>query len=307
MRKILPILILVALVLIAGFIVSDPTFRYPRLGVQLHRPLEGLAGKDPITMQVSLETGTELLTEDQLGEEPAVQDTFTLLLILSEDVQPRSESANVLYKVEEMQSEQWAWKKAELNKLQARTQAFPKALATTPVVSVPKPHELAESDVWTPFVMSLWPKLPEGYQKAGKSSWSDQFSYTEKHPLGGEPIKVNCQMVYRMDKFINTNHGVYANILLLGTLQAASGQDPSVKVNGTFKGFALLDPETGRVASGEYRIEQQVLVAQLNLPIARTATFQGVRFWRPRFSQNVKGPAPTLGETPATGEAEAGP
>lgn len=299
MRKIIPILILVALVLIAGFVVSDPTFRYPRLGVGLSRPLEGLAGKDPITMQVSLETGTEVLAEDQLAEEPVVQDSFTLLLILSEEVQPKSESAEVRYKVEEMQSEQWAWKKAELNKLQARTQAFPRALPTTPVVTVPKTHELAESDVWTPFVMSLWPKLPEGFQKAGKSSWSDQFSYTEKNPLGGEPVKINCQMVYRMDKFINTNHGVYANLLLLGSLQAASGQDPSLRVTGTFKGFALLDPETGRVASGEYRIEQQVLVAQPGLPVARTTTFQGVRFWRPKFSQNVKGPAPVPGTTPA--------
>lgn len=305
-RRIILILVVVALLLVGGFIVADPTFRYPLMGVQLDRPLQGLAGKDAITMQVSLDTGTELVSEDQLRSEPAVQDSFNLLLILSEDVQPKSESANVLYKVEEMQSEQWAWKKAELNKLQARTQIFPKALATTPVITVPKTHELAESDVWTPFMMALWPKLPEGFQKAGKSSWSDQFSYTEKTPLGGDPVKINCQLVYKMDKFLNTNYGVYANLLVLGTLQAASGQDPSLKVTGTFKGFAMLDPDTGRVAGGEYRIEQQVMVHKPNLPIARTTTYQGVRYWRPKFHQGMQGPktavpAATPGTTAAAG------
>jgi hypothetical protein len=297
-RRIVPILILVALVLIGGFIISDPTFRYPRLGVQLSRSLEDLAGRDPITMQVSLDTGTELLTEDQLGEEPAIQDSFTLLMILSEDVQPKAESASVLYKVEEMQSEQWAWKKAELNKLQARTQIFARALATAPVVTVPKPHELAEGDVWAPFVMSLWPKLPEGFQKAGKASWSDQYSYTEKSPLNGDAIKVNCQLVYRLDKFLNTNYGLYANLVVLGTLSAASGQDPSIKVEGTFKGFSMIDPETGRVAGGEYRLEQRVMVQQPNLPIARTTTFQGVRYWRPKFHQGMQGPSSLPAATP---------
>jgi hypothetical protein len=305
-RRIVPILILVAVILIGAFVVSDPTFRYPRMGVKLSRSLEGLAGKDLITMQVSLDTGTELLTEDQLREEPSIQDSFTLLMILSEEIQPKSESANVMYKVEEMQSEQWAWKKAELNKLQARTQIFPRALATTPVMTVPKPHELAESDVWTPFVMAMWPKLPEGFQKAGKSSWSDQYSYTEKNPLGGDPIKVNCQQVYRLDKFINTNSGVYANLIVLGTLQAASGQDPSLKVEGTFKGFCLLDPETGRVSSGEYRMEQRVMVQKPNLPIARTTTFQGVRYWRPKFHQGMKAPAPGPAATPGASAAAGG-
>ena len=292
MKRILLTVILTAAVLILGFVVADPTFRWPYIGVELGRPLAGLAGKDPITVQVSLDTGTEFLPEEQLGEEPAVQDTFTLLLILSEDVQPKTESANVLYKVEEMQSEQWAWKKAELNKLQARTQVFPQALATTPVITVPKPHELAEADVWTPLVMSLWPKLPEGMQKAGKSNWSDQFSYEEKNPFGGEPIKVNCQLVYRLDRFLNTKYGVFANLSVLGTLSAASGQDPSLKVTGTFKGFCLIDPETGRVSGGEYRVEQQVLVRQPGLPVARTTTYQGVRYWRPKFHQGMNGPAP---------------
>jgi hypothetical protein len=298
-RWIIPVLILVALTLIGGFYISDPTFRYPRIGVKLERPLPALVGKDPITVQLSLDTGTELLPEEQLSEEPAIQDSFTLLLILSEDISAKAESANVLYKVEEMQSEQWAWKKAELNKLQARTQIFAQAAATTPTLSIPKPHELAEADVWTPLVMAMWPKLPEGLQKGGKSSWSDQYSYSEKSPLGGDPVKINCQLVYRMDKFIETNHGIYANLLVLGSLQAASGQDPSIKVTGTFKGFSMIDPETGRVVGGEYRIAQQVMVAKPNLPVARTSTFQGVRYWRPKFHQgNPQGPAPAAGTTP---------
>lgn len=290
--------------MVGAFLLSDPTFRYPRLGVSLERSLPQLGGKDLITMHVSLDTGTELLGEDQLGEEPAIQDSFTLLMILSEEMQPRSESGEVLYKVEEMQSEQWAWKKAELNKLQARSQVFPRALATSPTITIPKTHELAESDVWTPFVMALWPKLPEGMQKAGKSSWVDQFSYTEKNPLGGDPIKVNCQLVYRMDKFLNTNYGVYANLLVLGTLQAASGQDPSIKVAGTFKGFSMLDPETGRVAGGEYRVEQRVMVQKPNLPVARTTTYQGVRYWRPKFHQGMQGgPKAIPAATPAAAPA----
>lgn len=301
MRRIVAILLLVTAVLVAAFIVSDPTFRYPRFGVGLTRSLPKLQGKDPITMQVSLDTGTEVLGEGHHDEEPAIQDSFTLLMILSEDVQTQGNSANVVYKVEEMQSEQWAWKKAELNKLQARTQIFPQALATTPSISVPKPHELAESDVWTPVVMALWPKLPEGMQKAGRSSWNDQFSYLEKNPLGGDEIKVNCQLVYRLEKFLNTNYGLYANVLTLGTLTAASGQDPSVKVTGTVKGFLMLDPETGRVAGGEYRIEQQVMVQKPNLPTVRTSTYQGVRYWRPKFHQGMPAPAaiPTNSEPTA--------
>lgn len=298
MRRIIAILLVVTVISVAAFVLSDPTFRYPRMGVQLSRSLEKLESKDLITMQVSLDTGTEVLGQDQLSEEPAIQDSFTLLMILSEDVQAATGSANVVYKVEEMQSEQWAWKKAELNKLQARTQVFPRALATTPNMSVPKPHELAELDVWTPLVMSLWPKLPEGFQKAGRSSWNEQFSYTEKNPLGGEPVKVNCQMVYRLDKFLNTNYGVYANVLTLGTLTAASGQDPSVKVKGTVKGFLMLDPETGRVSGGEYRVEQQILHEKPNMPILRTSTFQGVRYWRPKFHQGAQGPAPIPASTP---------
>lgn len=297
-RRVALIVILTALVLTGLFVLSDPTFRYPRLGVQLSRPLEKLAGTDPITVMVSLDTGTEIVSEEKTGEEPAIQDTFNLLMVLTEEVQPKSESANVLYKVAEMQSEQWAWKKAELNKLQARVQAFPRNLPTTPVITVPQVSELAESDVWTPLIMTLWPKLPEGFLKAPRTSWSDQFSYTEKTALGGDPVKINCQLVYRLENFQNTNYGVYANVFYLGTFSAASGQDPSLKVEGTMKGYCLVEPETGRVSGGEYRIEQRVMVQKPNLPILRTTTFQGLRFWRPKFHQTMAKPAPGGAVTP---------
>ena len=297
-RRIAIIVVLTALVLTGLFILSDPTFRYPYLGVQLSRPLEKLAGKDPITVMVSLDTGTEILTSDKLGDDPTVQDTFNLLMILSEEVQPKTESADVLYKVEEMQSEQWAWQKAEINKLQARAQIFPHNLATTPVLTFPKASELAESDVWTPLVMTLWPKFPEGFLKAPKTSWSDQFSYTEKTPVGGDPVKINCQLVYRLENFQNKKIGVYANVFYLGTLSAASGQDPSLKVEGTMKGYCLVEPDTGRVSGGEYRIEQKVMVAKPNLPVLRTTTFQGLRFWRPKFHQGMAKPAPGASVTP---------
>ncbi len=297
-RRIVFIVILTALVLTGLFVLSDPTFRYPRLGVQLSRPLEKLAGKDAITVMVSLDTGREILAEDEPGDEPAIQDNFTLLMILSEEVQLKSESANVLYKVAEMQSEQWAWKKAELNKLQARTQVFPRNLPTTPVITVPKSSELAESDVWTPLLMTLWPKFPEGFLKAPQTSWSEQFSYTEKTAMGGDPVKINCQLVYRLENFQNTKFGVYANVFYLGTLSAASGQDPSLKVEGTMKGYCLVEPETGRVSGGEYRIAQKVMVKKPNLPILRTNTFQGLRFWRPKFHQGMGKPVPGASVTP---------
>lgn len=285
--------------MVGGFILSDPTFRYPRLGVSLERDLAALAGKDPLTLQVSLDTGVELLPEEQLSEEPAIQDSFTLLLILSEELQARTDTADVLYKVEEMQSEQWAWKKAELNKLQARTQVSSRALPSAPLITVPKAHELAEQDVWAPVVLSLWPKLPTGLQKAGRSSWSDQFRYEEKSPLGGQPVSVSCQLVYRLDKFVNTSHGVYANLLVLGTLSATPGQDPTIAVEGTFKGFVLVDPETGRTVGGEHRLEQQVLIRKPGLPVARATTFVGARYWRPRFHQASPGQTmPSAASTP---------
>jgi hypothetical protein len=295
-RRIVLILIVTAAVLTGAFVISDPTFRYPHFGVRLSRPLAGLKGRDAITMQVSLDTGTEILAADQLSSEPAIQDSFNLLMILSEDVQPKTESAAVVYKVEEMQSEQWAWKKAQLNKLQARTEVSARDLPSTPAITVPQTSELAESDVWTPFVMTLWPKVPEGLRKTG-ATWTDQFSYTEKTPLAGDPVKINCNLAYRLDNFVNTDYGVYVNVLVLGTLSAASGQDPSLQVNGTFKGFCLIDPEAGRVSSGEYRLEQQVMVKKPNLPVARTTTFQGVRFWRPKFHKAPAAPRP--GVTPA--------
>lgn len=297
-RRIVMILAVTALILTGLFVLCDPTFRYPLVGVKLSRPLDKLAGTDPITVMASVDTGTEIVSTDELGEEPTVQDSFNLLMILSEEVAPQSESANVLYKVAEMQSEQWAWKKAEINKLQARTEIFPQGLATTPNLTVPKASELAESDVWTPLVMSLWPKLPQGFVKAGKTSWSEQFSYSEKTPLGNDPVKINCQLVYRLENFQNTKHGVYANVFYLGTLSAASGQDPDLKVEGTMKGYSLLEPETGRVSGGEYRIVQKVMVQKPNLPVLRTTTFQGMRFWRPKFHQGMAQPAPGTAGTP---------
>lgn len=292
MRRIFAIVVLAGLLLVAIFVLADPTFRYPHIGVQLSRPLDKLAGRDPVTLQVSLDTGTELIAEENLGDEPTVQDSFTLLMILSEEIQPQAESASVLYKVEEMQSEGWAWKQARLNKLQARTQIFESDLPAPLQITVPEQSELSESDVWTPLVAMMWPKLPSGFQKAGRASWNDQFSYQEKNPMGGDPINVNCQLLYRLENFQNTKYGIYANIQVLGTLSPASGQDPKFDVKGTFKGFCLLDPETGRVSGGEYRFEQRVLVRQPNLPVARTTTYQGVRFWRPKFHQGMGAQAP---------------
>lgn len=288
MKRILLVLLLVTAVSTAIFVLSDPVYRYPYWGVKLSRNLNKLAGKDLITVQISLDSGTDLIPAEELSSEPAIQDNFNLLLILSENTEPKSESASVLYKVEEMQSEQWAWKKAELNKLQIRSQATARQLPTKPIISIPHSSRLTEEDVWTPFVTSLWPKLPDGLLKAGKTSWSDRYSFGYKNPLGGKPIEINCQLVYRLDNFINTNQGIFANVTALGTLSTAAGQDPTLSVKGVFKGYSMIDPASGRVNGGEYRIEQQVMVQKPNLPVARTTTFQGVRYWRPKFDKEMK-------------------
>ena len=115
MRKILAILVVTAAVLVLVAALADPTIRYPILGVSLSRDLQALNGSDPMTVMLSVETGTEVLPEEQLSEEPAVQDEYTLLMILREEFKAQSESAAVSYEVEEMESEQWAWKEAKLN------------------------------------------------------------------------------------------------------------------------------------------------------------------------------------------------
>jgi len=284
-RKILAILAVTAAVLVALAALADPTIRYPFIGVQLERELSSLEGEDPVTVMLSVETGIELLPEEQLGEEPVVQDEYTLLMILRENVQAQEQSANVTYDVEEMESEQWAWKEAELNKLKARTQIFPSQVALTPTLTFPKQSVMATNEVWTPLITAIWPELPDGFQKAGKSSWQEQLSFMENHPMTGQPTKVNCNLVYRLDQFVNTDRGVLATVLLLGTFTEGSEVDPDVEVRGTLKGFTLVEPDTGRAYGGEYRIEERFMVKKPGLPVLRKTTYQGARFWRPMFYQ----------------------
>jgi hypothetical protein len=307
-RKILAILALTAAVLIAIAALADPTIRYPYIGVSLIRDLDALQGTDPVTVMLSVETGVELLSEDQLSEEPVVQDQYSLLMVLREEVKAQEESANVTYDVEEMESEQWAWKEAELNKLKARTQVFPTGIALAPTLTFPKESVMATSEVWTPLIASFWPELPGGFQRAGKSSWQEQLSYTQAHPITGSPTKINCNLVYRLDKFVNTDRGVLANVLVLGSFAEGSESDPSVEVRGTLKGFTLIEPDTGRAYGGEYRVEERFLVKKPGLPVLRKTTYQGARFWRPMFykmsQQKMEAEVPSPGPSPAGGNVE---
>jgi hypothetical protein len=282
-RKILAILFVTATVLIVLAALADPTIRYPYFGVQLERDLSSLEGTDPVTVMLSVETGTELLSEDKLSDEPAVQDEYSLLMILREDLKAQSESADVTYEVEEMESQQWAWQEAELNKLKARSQVFPRQAAIAPTLTFPKETVMASNEVWTPLITSIWPTLPKGFQKAGTSTWQDQLSFQEENPLTRTPTKVNHNLVYKLDKFVNTDRGVLVNVLVLGSVTEGSDVDPTVEVRGTLKGFVLIDPETGRTYGGEYRLEERFHVRQPGLPVLRKTTYQGARFWRPMF------------------------
>lgn len=282
MRKIVLILLLSTVVLVALAALADPTIRYPYIGVTLERDLSALEGEDPVTVMLSVETGMEILSEDQLEEEPVVQDDYTLLMILREEIKPQNETAAVTYDVEEMESEQWAWKEAKLNEVKARTQVSPSELAPAPQLTVPSNSIMASQRVWTPLITTFWPKLPSGLQKAGKSNWQEQLSFEETHPLTNQPVKVNYNLVYRLDKFVNTERGILANVLILGSISEGSEVDPSVEVRGTFKGFVLLEPDTGRAYGGEYRVEERFMVKQHGAVVRKT-TFQGARFWRPMF------------------------
>lgn len=282
MRKIVLILLVSGSILVALAALADPTIRYPYIGVQLQRELSALQGSDPMTVMLSVETGLEILAEERLDSEPVIQDDYTLLLILREETKRQNETALVTYDVEEMESEQWAWQEAKLNEITARTEVSPKALATAPQLTAPSRSIMASSAVWTPLITSFWPKLPEGLQKAGKSTWQEQLSFEEPHPLSGDPVKINYNLVYRLDSFVNTEKGVLANILVLGSITEGSEVDPSVEVRGTFKGFVLLEPETGRAYGGEYRVEERFMIKQHGA-VARRTIFQGARFWRPMF------------------------
>ena len=311
MRKILAILVVTAAVLVLVAALADPTIRYPILGVSLSRDLQALNGSDPMTVMLSVETGTEVLPEEQLSEESAVQDEYTLLMILREEFKAQSESAAVSYEVEEMESEQWAWKEAKLNELKGRTQVTARGVAQAPTLSFPKKSVMASSEVWSPLIISFWPKLPEGFQKAG-STWQEQVTYEEEEPLTGKPVAVNYNLVYKLDKFVNTDRGVLANLVVLGTLDEGSNVSETIDVRGTFKGFVLVEPETGRAYGGEYRIEERFLVKQPNLPVLRRTTYQGARFWRPMFykmsQQKIQAPGeatpPASAATPAPGETQ---
>jgi len=120
--------------------------------------------------------------------------------------------------------------------------------------------------------------------------------------LTGEPVKVNYNLVYKLDKFVNTDRGVLVNLIVLGSIAEGSDVDPSVEVRGTYKGFVLLEPETGRAYGGEYRIEERFHVKQPGLPVLRKTTYQGAKFWRPMFykmsQQKVKGTAGDAGSSP---------
>ena len=67
--KIIMILLASAAVLVALAALADPTIRYPYIGVTLQRDLAALEGTGPVTVMLSAETGTEILTEEQLSEE----------------------------------------------------------------------------------------------------------------------------------------------------------------------------------------------------------------------------------------------
>lgn len=308
MRRIVAILFAVTLLLVGLACLADPTIRYPYIGVQLQRELDTLGGTDPLTVILSVEDGTEMLPDDLLDEEPATQDQYSLLMVLREEVRPQSNSAIVSYDVEQMESEQWAWQEVELNKLKARTEIFPSAGALAPTLTFPKKSVMASNEVWTPLITSLWPKLPEGFVKAGKASWQEQLSLEESHPITGEKVKVHYNLVYRLDKFVNTERGLLANVLLLGTIDESSEVDPTIDVQGTIKGFVLLEPSTGRAYGGEYRVEEQFRILQPNLPVFRKNTFQGAKFWRPMFYKMSEAkpqagltPNPTNEEKPSSG------
>lgn len=283
MRKILAILFTATLLLVSIALLLDPTIRYPYIGVSLERDLNALDGSDPMTVMLSVESGTELISEESLSEEPSIQDEYTLLMILREEFKAQKQSATVTYDVEEMESEQWAWQEVKLNELKAQTKVSPRGIAKTPQLEFSQESVMASARVWNPLLTSFWPKLPEGLQRAGKGTWQEQFSYEEPNPIDGKSTRINYNLLYRLDKFINTEQGILANILILGTISEASEVDSEVEVRGTIKGFVLLQPNTGRIYGGEYRIDEQFLIRQPGLPVYRRATYQGARFWRPMF------------------------
>lgn len=300
-RKILAILFVTTLILVGVAALMDPTIRYPILGVSFARDLQAIKGSDPLTVMLSVESGLEMLPEEDLDEEPAVQDSYNLLMVLREEVQPQTKSATAVYAVEEMESEQWAWKEAKLKELKARTDFTSHGIAQAPSVSVPKKSIMATNEVWTPLILSLWPKLPEGMQKAG-ATWQEQVPFEAEEPLTGKAVKVNYNLVYKLDKFINTEKGILANLIVLGSIDEGTDVSDTVDVRGTFKGYILLEPESGRVYGGEYRIEERFMIKQPDLPVLRRTTYQGARFWRPMFykmsQQKLKGEdaAPTSPE-----------
>lgn len=281
--KIAAILLVTTAILVALAALADPTIRYRYIGVNLSRDLPALDGTDPLTVMLSVETGTELIPEDQLAEEPAVQDEFSLFLILREEFKNQEESASVHYSVEKMESEQWAWQEAQLDKLEARTQVFPQAIAQAPTLTVPKESVMASAEIWTPLISSFWPKLPPELKKARSASWQEQVSLKTKNPMTAENVKVNYNLVYTLENFVNTERGLLANIRLLGSIRESGDVDQSIEVRGTIKGVILVEPDSGRTYGGEYRIEERFLIRQPNLPVFRKVTYQGARFWRPMY------------------------
>lgn len=297
-RKIVLILSLVTLVSVGVFLMLDPTFRYPLMGVKLERELSEIQGRDVVAVRLSLETGTELLSEEDLQTEPVVQDDYNVFLLLEESLQNKQESAELVYKVEKMESDQWAWKKAQLNKLQLRSEAYPRKICLTPTLTFPKDSEMATQDVWAPFLSFLWPKYQEGFLKAGRSHWTEQFSFKAKTPLHGKETVVVCKLVYSLGTFQNTGDNVLAQVSVLGTL-SAGGDEETVEVQGTIKGHCLVEPEFGRVFGGEYRIEQRIMVRQPGLPVLRKTSYQGAQFWRPMFEKQKAPEQPESEKTPA--------
>ena len=292
---------LTTIVLLCLAALADPTIRYPFLGVQLERELEQLEGSDPMTVLLSVESGSELISEDLLSEEPAVQDEYSVFFILREELRKQKESASAHYTVEKMESEQWAWKEAELDKLEARAQVYPKQICSSPQIQREKTSVMSSDGVWTPLLTFFWPKLPDGFQKAGQKTWQDRVTYRSTNPVTKEEMNVNINLVYRLDKFVNTEHGVLANVFVLGGLTEGSETKENVDVKGSLEGFVLIETDTGRAYGGEYRIEEHSLVRQANLPVVRRATYQGAKFWRPMFYK-MSAAKPSTESNPSNGD-----
>lgn len=283
-KKAIAIALLIGAVLTGVFCLTLPEVRYRYLGVKLgHHLKEG--DTDRIMVELSLERGQEIRAAGE-SSEPSLQESYQAKILLQETVKETSDGLSLSYQMKEMSSEQWEWTRGEIGALEFLVRVFPTGTPSSLEIRNAKSSALLEDSVMLPMFTMLWPKLPKGMARAGKSSWTAQVPVSlELSLLGKNQVSLQHALAYKMGSFQKTESRILAQVNVVGRLRT---EHPQTEGTGAINGVVLIDPESGKCIGGQYSLEETVKVQLSGLPEFQWAQVQNVTFYRLNKDAKVK-------------------